>query len=63
MCSKLVESLRVGIRVEAEKVVLVDICHRLPGEEEEVDEQLKKASQLQALVFMGNCSPQHLLDR
>lgn len=54
--SQLVKNLRVGIRGEAEKDVLVGICHRLPGSEEEVDEQLKKALQLQAVVFMENCS-------
>lgn len=59
MHSKLVKNLRVGIRGEAEKDVLVGICHRLPGWEEEMDEQWKKkkkASQMQALIFLGNCS-------
>lgn len=31
MHSKLVKKLRVKIRGEAEKDVLVGICHRLPG--------------------------------
>lgn len=44
MPSKLVKKFRVKIRGEAEKDVLVGICHRLPGWEEEVDERLKKAS-------------------
>lgn len=58
MHSKLVKNLRVGIRGEAEKDVLASATDCLVEKRKWMNsgKKKKKASQMQALIFLGNCS-------